>query len=257
MVEWIKKNPGVVDVVSVTHLKRVDGSDAAHRKVTENYIRAQHIPWVVLEDPDNAISDLYRSESTPTIYIVSPSSTIVDIWYYAHPDGFRQALEKSLAMVHSAAACKTPPASPTARMDFSVMAPDGKRRPLASLLDRPALVHFWATWCAPCVEELPSLVRLRDALEKAGTARVVLVSVEGDDAGPHIAAFQKKVGLDLRSNWSPSGGLADKADLAYRVPRTYLVGKSGEVLALRQGSQNWSDADFVERVKSRLEVLGK
>jgi hypothetical protein len=93
-------------------------------------------------------------------------------------------------------------------------------------------------------------------MEKAGTARVVLVSVEGEDAGPRIAAFGKKLGLDLRSYWAPSGGLAEKIDLAHRVPRTYLVAAGGDVLALRQGSQAWDDPDLDTRVRSRLEVLG-
>jgi thiol-disulfide isomerase/thioredoxin/uncharacterized membrane protein len=256
LVDWMAKHPGVVDLVSVTHLKRKDGSDAAHRKVTENYIRAQHIPWVVLEDPDNAIAELYRSISTPTTYIVSPSSKIVDIWYYAHAGNFLQALETSLAKAASPSACEAPPSVPAARLAISVMAPDGKRLPLASLLDRPAVVHFWATWCAPCVEELPSLVRLRERIEKEGTARVVLVSVEGEEAGKRIADFQKTIGLDLRSYRAPSGDLAQKVDLARRVPRTYLVAPGGDVLALREGNQDWDDPSLIERVRSRLEVLG-
>ena len=256
MVEWMKKNPGVVDLVSVTHLRRKDGSDAAHRAVTESYIKTQHIPWVVLEDPDNAIAELYRSVSTPTTYVVSASGRIVDIWYYAHEGNFRQVLEASLAKARTAPACEAPPRAPAARLAFSMTGPDGKRLQLASLLDRPAIVHFWATWCAPCVEELPSLLRFRDRVEREGTARVVLVSVEGEEAGAKIAGFQKKLGVDLRSYRAPTGGLAQKLDLAYRVPRTYLVAAGGEVLAVRHGNQDWDDPGVVERVRSRLAVLG-
>jgi len=256
MVEWMKKNPGVVDLVSVTHLRRKDGSDAAHRAVTANYIKMVGIPWAVLEDPDNAIAELYRSVSTPTTYFVSASGRIVDIWYSAHGANFRQVLEASLAKARSAPACDAPPPAPSARLGLSVMAPDGKRVQLASLLDRPAIVHFWATWCAPCVEELPSLLRFRDLVERDGTARVVLVSVEGEEAGARIEGFQKKMGVDLRSYRAPSGGLAQKVDLSYRVPRTYLVATGGEVLAVRQGNQNWDDPGVVERVRSRLAVLG-
>ena len=256
MVEWMKKNPGVVDLVSVTHLRRKDGSDAAHRAVTANYIKMVGIPWAVLEDPDNAIAELYRSVSTPTTYFVSASGRIVDIWYNAHGANFRQVLEASLAKARTAPACDAPPPAPSARLGLSVMAPDGKRVPLASLFDRPAIVHFWATWCAPCVEELPSLLRFRDLIEREGSARVVLVSVEGEEAGARIEGFQKKMGVDLRSYRAPSGGLAQKVDLSYRVPRTYLVAAGGEVLAVRQGNQNWDDPGVVERVRSRLAVLG-
>ncbi|HKQ97728.1 MAG TPA: TlpA disulfide reductase family protein, partial [Candidatus Polarisedimenticolia bacterium] len=257
MVDWVKKHPGVVDIVSVTHLKREKNSDAEHRKVTEAYIREQKIPWLVLEDPDNAINELYESVSTPTTYIVSPGSTISEIWYYAHQGNFGEALEKALGKARAAGAtCNPPAARPAPRLDFTVMGPDGKRVPVTSLLDRPALVHFWATWCAPCVAELPSVLRLRDRLEKSGTARVILVSVEDESAGPAIAAFAKKQNLDLRSYRAPSGGLAGKVDLAHRVPRTYLVAAGGQVLGLRQGSQEWDDATLFARVQSRLAVLG-
>jgi thiol-disulfide isomerase/thioredoxin/uncharacterized membrane protein len=257
MVAWMKTHPGVIDVVSVTHLKRKDGSDAVHRKQTENYIRTQGIPWTVLEDPDGAINDLYRSISTPTTFVVSPSSCVAEIWYYAHPEGgFPAALEKALAKAGSAKECAPAPPVEAARLGFSMMDGGGKRLDLASLLDRPSLVHFWATWCVPCREELPSLVQFRDRVEKDGAARVLLVSVEGEEAGGKIAEYQKSIGLDLRSYRAPAGGLADRIDLSYRVPRTYLVAPGGEVLALREGGQKWDDPDLVERVRSRLDVLG-
>ena len=64
------------------------------------------------------------------------------------------------------------------------------------------------------------------------------------------------MGLDLRSYRAPSGDLARKVDLARRVPRTYLVAPGGDVLALREGNQNWDDPSLIERVRSRLAVLG-
>lgn len=257
MVDWVKKHPGVVDIVTVTHLKRENNTDTQHRKVTEAYIREQKIPWLVLEDPDNAIGELYESVSTPTTYIVSPGSAISEIWYYAHQGNFGEALERALGKARAAGNTCNPPADrPSPRLDFTVTGPDGKRVPMTSLLDRPALVHFWATWCAPCVAELPSVLRLRDRLEKSGAARVILVSVEDEAAGPAIAAFGKKQNLDLRSYRAPSGGLAGKVDLAHRVPRTYMVATGGQVLGLRQGSQDWDDTTLFARVQSRLAVLG-
>jgi thiol-disulfide isomerase/thioredoxin len=141
-------------------------------------------------------------------------------------------------------------------MDFTVVGSDGKRVSLASLADKPAVVHFWATWCKPCVEELPSLMKFRDAIEKDGRARVVLVSVESEADGKRIQEFQKSLGVDLRSYRAPKGGLAASLDMGYRLPRTFIVGPGGAVLALRQGSQKWDEPAVAEGVRARLAAAG-
>ena len=252
IVAWLKTHPGVLDVVSVTHIKADRPGEASHRKITEAYIRAQAIPWPVLEDPDHSVEELYGSISTPTIYFIAPDGRVSNAWFYAHEEGFNEAIARELGQAAPGTACRPATPAATPRMEFTVAGPDGKRVPLSSLLDKPAVVHFWATWCKPCVEELPSLLRFRDKLDKLGTGRVILVSVEDENAGPQIASFQKTHGLELRSCRSPKGGLADRVDLAYRVPRSFLLGPGGVVLGSRQGSLNWDDPGAADKVLSRL-----
>jgi len=64
--------------------------------------------------------------------------------------------------------------------------PDGEQTSLAELSGKPTLVNLWATWCAPCVKELPTLSKL--AKSRNGTLQVVAVS---QDSGPHpsVVAF--------------------------------------------------------------------
>lgn len=255
LVAWVRAHAGAADVVSVTQIRKDRPETQSHRKVTEAYIRTQKIQWPVLEDPDGAVNDLYGVVSTPTTFFIAPDGTILDAWYFAHPTGFEEAMTKELAKA-PAGACRAVPRPPAARLDFTAMAQDGRRVPLASLLDKPALVHFWATWCAPCIKELPGLMRFRDALEKSGEGRVVLVSVEDAAAGARIEKFQKERSLDLRSLRAPAGGLADKVDLAYQVPRTFLVAPDGTVIGARRGEQDWSDASITDSVRSRLRNSG-
>jgi thiol-disulfide isomerase/thioredoxin len=257
LVAWVKAHPGVVDVVSVTTIKKDQPGQPSHRAITEAYIRAQGIPWTVAEDADGIVSNLYASISTPTTLFVSPSGSIQDVWYYAHDEGFDDAMERSLAKARGASgACREADAGPSPRLAMSVMGPDGKRVELATLLTRPALVHFWATWCKPCVEELPALVKFRDTLEKDGVARVVMISVESEADGQRIPQFQKSLGVDLRSYRAPKGGLADRLEMGYRLPRTYLVGPGGVVLDVRQGSQSWTDPAVAQKVRARLAAAG-
>ncbi len=253
LVAWLKEHPTNVDVVSVTHIKAEKTGEPSHRKVTEAYIKSQGISWIVLEDPDRAVEDLYGSVSTPTIYFITPDGTVTNAWFYAHEKGFDEAMTRELARITSASgSCRAYEAPPAPRMDFQVTGPDGKRVGIGSLVDKPAIVHFWATWCKPCAEELPGLLRFRDAIEKSGEARVILVSVEDEAAGPQIQNFQKVMGTDLRSYRAPKGGLADRLDLAYRVPRSYLLAPGGVVVGSRQGGQKWDDPEVGEKVRSRL-----
>jgi thiol-disulfide isomerase/thioredoxin/uncharacterized membrane protein len=257
LVKWVSAHPGAVDVVGVTNIKKDRPGQPSHRTITEAYIRAERIPWTVVEDVNGVVSDAYRSISTPTSVFVSPSGAVVDLWYYAHDEAFDAAMERSLAKARAAkGACIAPEALPAPRLAMSVVGDDGQRVPLASLLDRPALVHVWATWCKPCVEELPSLMRFASAVEKDGAARVVLISVESESDVKRIQQFQKTLGIDLRSYRAPKGGVADRVDLGYRLPRTFVVGPGGVVYDVRQGSQNWADPSVTEGIRALLSAAG-
>jgi thiol-disulfide isomerase/thioredoxin/uncharacterized membrane protein len=256
LVKWVAAHPGAADIVGVTLIKKDKPGQPSHRAITESYIRAEHISWTVVEDVGGGVSDAYASISTPTTLFVSPSGSVADIWYYAHEEGFDAAMQQSLAKAAAKAACRAPDARPAPQLAMSVMGPEGQRVELDSLLDRPALVHFWATWCKPCVEELPSLMKLRGALERDGAAKVVLVSVESEADEKRIKQFQKTLGLDLRSYRAPKGGVADRLDLGYRLPRTFVVGRGGAVLEVRQGSQNWDDPALIEGIRALLSASG-
>jgi thiol-disulfide isomerase/thioredoxin/uncharacterized membrane protein len=257
LVKWIRAHPGAVDVIGVTIIKKDNPGQPSHRAITEAYIRAEGIAWPVVEDVDGVVSKSYESISTPTSFFVSASGAIEDVWYYGHDEGFDAAMERSLAKARAATAeCRAADVAPSPRLAMNVLGPGGKRVELASLLDRPALVHFWATWCKPCVLELPSLMKFRESLEKSGSARVVLISVESEADGKLIQQFQKTLGLDLGSYRAPKGGLADRVDLAYRLPRTFIVGPSGAVLDERQGSQDWTDPALTEGIRALLSAAG-
>jgi thiol-disulfide isomerase/thioredoxin/uncharacterized membrane protein len=253
LVAWVKAHPGAIDVIGVTIIKKERAGQPSHRAITDAYIKAQAIPWTNVEDTDAVVTEQYQSTGTPTSYLVSPTGTVTDVWYYAHDEGFDAAMDRALAKARAVnGTCRAGDAIGTGMLAMSVLGPDGKRVELASLMDRPTVVHFWATWCKPCVEELPSLMKFRDVLEKAGTGRVVLISTEGETDGKRIAEFQKSLGLDLRSYRAPKGGVADRTDLAYRLPRSFIVAPGGTVLSERSGLQEWGNPAVADAVRARL-----
>jgi thiol-disulfide isomerase/thioredoxin/uncharacterized membrane protein len=254
LIEWLRARPEAADVVTVTRIKPDQPGKPSHRAITADYIRRQRLPWVVLEDADGAVDDLYGNMSTPTTVFVSPQGTITGVWVYPQGERLAAALERELARAAGGGGTcgPAPTALPAGRLEFRMTDPLGAEVSLAALLDRPALVHFWATWCAPCIKELPSLLRLRDRLEREGGGRVIFVSVEDEASGARIAEFERRLGVDLRSYRAPRGGLAERLDPSWRVPRTFLVGKGGGVFGVRHGEQDWDDARLAERVLSRL-----
>lgn len=124
------------------------------------------------------------------------------------------------------------PAPSTAFLD-----PDGRPIKLDAYRGSLVLLNVWATWCAPCVKELPSLDRLQAALG-GDRFRVVLVSV--DRKGLEVAApFLEKLGVErLRTASDPQSELA-RALGAAGLPISVLIDAEGRILGKMLGDAEW------------------
>jgi thiol-disulfide isomerase/thioredoxin len=125
---------------------------------------------------------------------------------------------------------------------------DGRPLALADLRGRVVLVNFWATWCEPCVEEMPSLQRLRDRL---GAARCEVLAVNYQEGEPRIRAFLQKVPLDLPIVRDTDGGVAR----AWRVrifPTTFVVDADQTIRFLLTGSLDWTEPEVEGRIRALL-----
>ncbi|WP_374944181.1 TlpA family protein disulfide reductase [Sphingomonas sp.] len=111
-------------------------------------------------------------------------------------------------------------------------APDGKPVALVSFAGKPVLVNLWATWCGPCVAELPTL----DALGKSGKVRVVAVAQDLDAS--KVATFLAKRGVTLDAYRDPKLGLS----LAYQanLPTTILFDAGGREVWRMTGAYEWN-----------------
>lgn len=110
---------------------------------------------------------------------------------------------------------------------------------LGELVEEPTILHFWATWCAPCRDELPEIETFIEGLEDAG--RLVLVSV--DTSGfERIEEFLADLGVRLESRQQVEGNVGSVFGfLGY--PSTVVVDAEGEVLWRRQGVVAWAEGD--------------
>lgn len=115
---------------------------------------------------------------------------------------------------------------------------DGNPHRLADWKGKVLLVNFWATWCAPCREEMPSL----DALQKAkgGDRFAVLTIASGRNTPTAITRFFDEAGVtDLPTLTDPSMGLA-RAFGVMAMPVSVLIDPEGNEIARMTGDADWS-----------------
>ncbi len=126
-----------------------------------------------------------------------------------------------------------------------ILAEDGDLLDLGRFRGRVILLNFWATWCPPCIRELPALDRLQARLGGANFTVVALSIDEGDVAGP--AAFVRRLGLRNLTVYLDFTGTTSEAFPLYGLPITYLLDQRGAVIGYIVGATDW-DSPEVARV---------
>lgn len=132
--------------------------------------------------------------------------------------------------------------SPAALLATPFEDPAGQSQTLGAFAGKVVVLNFWATWCAPCREEMPGFVRLQSHWKAKG---VQFVGVAQDDPAK-VAAFGRELGVNYPL-WVGEGQVMDVSRrLGNRLgvlPHTVILGPSGEVLESRIGLYREADLD--------------
>jgi cytochrome c biogenesis protein CcmG, thiol:disulfide interchange protein DsbE len=161
-----------------------------------------------------------------------------------------RALALCLFFAYAAAASAQAPIKPwtggaTPKLDLQGL--DGRKVELSGLKGRVVLVNYWATWCEPCIEEMPSLERLQAKLR--GRPFEVLAVNYGESAAK-VSAFVSKMKLSLPVLLDPYKRSVE----AWKVrglPMTFLVDAEGHVRYWSFGASDWSEGEplrLIERM---------
>lgn len=135
--------------------------------------------------------------------------------------------------------------------ELQVVTMTGQPVSTAQFNGRALVLNVWATWCAPCRKELPSLQRLQEMFD----ARHVVVAGMSIDADDHLVReflIDRKVSF---VNFQDARQDMARDVLGVRAyPSTFLVSSDGVLRAVIEGSREWDDAVSVRQVK---ELLGQ
>lgn len=133
---------------------------------------------------------------------------------------------------------------------------EGKLRKLSDFKGKVVLLNFWASWCGPCVAELPALERLYTELKSQGFE---IIAIGIDDEADSLMEFKRRYSMTFPVLVDKSGILKNK----YRVtgvPESFILDRDGKMLMIPDPSNNmpivriigprdWSNPNVVSRIR--------
>ncbi len=129
---------------------------------------------------------------------------------------------------------------------------DGKAVKLSDLKSKVVVINFWATWCGPCVKEMPSLQKLATEYASRGLT-VVGVNLDENPADV-LTSFLMKHEIKFQSFIDPTGDLANRFEVS-GLPLTLVVDGTRKLLLEHLGDEEWFDP--VYRKQFELWMAGK
>ena len=127
----------------------------------------------------------------------------------------------------------------------------GTTRTLADYRGKVVLLNFWASWCPPCLREMPSMERLRLQMKGRPLAIVALDSAETPE---EVNAFLSKMKLGFPILLDPDGSNTRRWKV-FALPTTFLLDAQGRVRYVLTGPTEWDEGEAFELIESLLAEL--
>ncbi|MBV8094405.1 MAG: TlpA family protein disulfide reductase [Acetobacteraceae bacterium] len=143
-------------------------------------------------------------------------------------------------------ALKTAP-SPSAAPDITFLSADGSEHHLSEFEGRGVVLNFWATWCAPCVAEMPGLGKLASAV---ASQNIAVLPLSADRGGVLVVQqFYEQHGVQSLPILLDPKGAAARAFGVSGLPTTIIIDKKGQEHARLTGGADWSTEAASRKVR--------
>jgi len=128
---------------------------------------------------------------------------------------------------------------------------DGVQKHLAEFKGKLVLVNLWATWCAPCVEEMPSLDRLQ---AKLGDKLTILAISEDRQGEKVVSPFLAKIGIQHLAIFLDPKSAASNGFGAQGLPSSYLIARDGTIVGKEEGGAQCDEPAMIAKLQPYLDA---
>ncbi|SCZ58388.1 peroxiredoxin family protein [Thiohalomonas denitrificans] len=128
--------------------------------------------------------------------------------------------------------------------DFSLEDMDGNLYRLSDFRGQPVIINFWATWCPPCREEMPSMQRAWEGLREKGVAMLAINVGESVDT---VFQFTANYPVEFPLLFDLDSAVTEKWPVR-GLPSTFVVDPEGRIVYQAIGGRGWGDPELLEPV---------
>ena len=123
---------------------------------------------------------------------------------------------------------------------------EGQEIRFSNFKNKILLVNFWATWCVPCIKEMPSLDRLKSKFDE--NFDVIAISIDRDGVKKVSNFFEENKIIYLNKFFDIKNSVSKEMNL-FGVPTTFFINKKGEIIGSYQGDMEWDNDTVVKFIE--------
>ena len=133
--------------------------------------------------------------------------------------------------------------------DFELISLDGSKKSLSSFSHKLMLVNFWATWCEACMEEMPSMVALRNKFASKGF-EILAVNVD-ENPSQAVPPVLKEMSVTFPVFMDQGNHLSELFDV-HAIPLSVMVNGDRKIVMIESGGRDWNDEETNQLVEKFL-----